>query len=84
LIDAVPAHTLGYAARRPRYAVLASERGAVMPSLEDALARYLQDTGQDALRGRTGRERRGSAFGAAADRRSTAADASTVRRRRQS
>src|SRR3954464_193589 len=37
LIEGVPTKSLGYAARRPRYAVLASERGAIMPTLEDAL-----------------------------------------------
>jgi dTDP-4-dehydrorhamnose reductase len=32
---------LGLAARRPRYSVLSSERAAMMPSLDDALDRYL-------------------------------------------
>jgi dTDP-4-dehydrorhamnose reductase len=31
----------GLAARRPSFSVLSSERGIVMPSLEDALARYV-------------------------------------------
>jgi dTDP-4-dehydrorhamnose reductase len=43
LIIRVPIHSLGLAAPRPRFAALASERGAVMPSLEDALARYIRD-----------------------------------------
>jgi dTDP-4-dehydrorhamnose reductase len=43
LVQPVPLHTLGHAARRPRYAVLASERGRIMPSLADALDRYLHD-----------------------------------------
>jgi len=71
LIDAVPTHTLGYSARRPRYSVLASERGSLLPTLEDALDRYLRDTVLVAARPR--RERRG-AFGGARDRRATAAD----------
>jgi dTDP-4-dehydrorhamnose reductase len=44
LIDGVPTLTLRYAARRPRYAALASERGAVMPHLDNALQRYMRDT----------------------------------------
>lgn len=55
MVDAVPTQMLGYAARRPRYAALGSERGPIMPSLDDALRRYLQDTtleGVDAERRR--------------------------------
>jgi dTDP-4-dehydrorhamnose reductase len=36
----VPAADLRYAARRPRYSALTSERAAIMPTLDDALARY--------------------------------------------
>ena len=36
----VPVDTLGLAARRPGYSALTSERAAIMPSLDDALARY--------------------------------------------
>jgi dTDP-4-dehydrorhamnose reductase len=43
LIEGVPTRTLGYLAPRPRYGVLASDRGAIMPTLEDALARYVRD-----------------------------------------
>ena len=43
LIQSVPTRSLGYAAPRPRYAVLASERGTIMPTLDDALQRYLRD-----------------------------------------
>jgi dTDP-4-dehydrorhamnose reductase len=50
LIDAVPTLALGYPARRPRYSVLASERGTVMPSLEDALGRYMHDSLTEATR----------------------------------
>jgi dTDP-4-dehydrorhamnose reductase len=42
-IEAHPSHGLGRPARRPRYSVLGSERGALMPSLEDALQRFMQD-----------------------------------------
>jgi dTDP-4-dehydrorhamnose reductase len=43
LVEAVPSHAFGHAARRPRYSTLGSERGLVMPPLEDALGRYLHD-----------------------------------------
>jgi dTDP-4-dehydrorhamnose reductase len=36
-----PGASLRQAARRPRYSALGSSRGVIMPSLEDALARYL-------------------------------------------
>jgi dTDP-4-dehydrorhamnose reductase len=39
-IKAVPASHLGYAAARPAYGVLGTERGQMMPSLGDALGRY--------------------------------------------
>ncbi|WP_280156060.1 SDR family oxidoreductase [Piscinibacter sp. XHJ-5] len=48
-IDAVRGETLGQVARRPRQAVLASERGQVMPPLDDALRRYVIDVGEDVL-----------------------------------
>ncbi|GAC1395595.1 MAG: hypothetical protein NVSMB65_14670 [Chloroflexota bacterium] len=34
---------LGYLAARPAYSVLGSERGALLPALDDALKRYLRD-----------------------------------------
>jgi dTDP-4-dehydrorhamnose reductase len=40
LVESVPAATLGWIAARPRYSALASERGWVMPQLDDAIARY--------------------------------------------
>ncbi|WP_291981151.1 sugar nucleotide-binding protein [Luteitalea sp.] len=43
LIEPVPSHAFGHAARRPRYSTLGSERGLLMPPLDDALARYLHD-----------------------------------------
>ncbi|HEX8819982.1 MAG TPA: family 1 glycosylhydrolase [Archangium sp.] len=38
-----PAYSLGRTARRPRYSVLGSERGGLMPTLEDALRRYVRE-----------------------------------------
>ncbi|MFL6212487.1 MAG: family 1 glycosylhydrolase [Blastocatellia bacterium] len=37
------ASALGFIAPRPRYSVMASERGDLMPSLEDALSRYCRE-----------------------------------------
>jgi len=51
LIDAVDTAAMGHAARRPAWSALGSERGAVMPALEDALARYFDDIEPDALPG---------------------------------
>ncbi|WP_119155513.1 family 1 glycosylhydrolase [Caldimonas tepidiphila] len=47
LVQGVPCATLGLPAPRPAYAVLGTERGRLMPSLEHAMARYLRevDTG---------------------------------------
>jgi dTDP-4-dehydrorhamnose reductase len=42
-IKACPAATFRFAAERPRYSVLSSSRGALMPSLEDALLRYCRE-----------------------------------------
>jgi dTDP-4-dehydrorhamnose reductase len=42
-IEARPGRMLRPKARRPRYSVLGSERGSLMPTLEDALLRYLED-----------------------------------------
>ncbi|MEO6380110.1 MAG: family 1 glycosylhydrolase, partial [Caulobacteraceae bacterium] len=44
VIDAAGAD-LGWTAARPAYSVLASTRGQVMPSLEDAVSRFVQATG---------------------------------------
>lgn len=38
-----PAASFGWAARRPRYSALASEHGALLPSVEDGLHRHLED-----------------------------------------
>ncbi|HUR44436.1 MAG TPA: dTDP-4-dehydrorhamnose reductase, partial [Candidatus Saccharimonadales bacterium] len=35
--------SLGYPARRPRYSVLSSSRGLIMPSFQDALSRYCEE-----------------------------------------
>jgi dTDP-4-dehydrorhamnose reductase len=43
LIQGLPAVSLGQIAKRPRFSALGSERGALMPSLEDGLCRYLGD-----------------------------------------
>jgi len=43
LVKAVPAKRLGYKARRPVNSVLSSERGILLPTLEDALRRYMID-----------------------------------------
>ena len=42
-LDRVPTAALGLAARRPLFSALASERGVLLPSLEDALARYVAE-----------------------------------------
>ena len=49
LIDAVHGHELGQVAPRPPRVVLGSERGTVMPTLDDALDRYLAERGADVL-----------------------------------
>jgi len=41
LVDPCIGRSLGQRAARPRYSVLDSERGSVMPSLADALGRYM-------------------------------------------
>ena len=41
LVVAQPSHELGLTAPRPRYSALGSERGTLMPPLDDALTRYL-------------------------------------------
>lgn len=44
LIQPAPGAALGQIAVRPRFSALGSERGLVMPSLQDGLLRYLADT----------------------------------------
>jgi dTDP-4-dehydrorhamnose reductase len=43
LVDPSPGIRLGQLARRPDYGALHSERGAILPALDDALSRYLKD-----------------------------------------
>jgi dTDP-4-dehydrorhamnose reductase len=47
LVKARPAADLGFIAPRPRYSALASERGWIMPSLDEALAEYLAAVERD-------------------------------------
>ncbi len=42
-VIARPMRDLGFAAPRPSYSVLGSERGVLLPSLDDAIARYLSN-----------------------------------------
>lgn len=42
-LEARPTQELGLAAARPSYSVLGSERGVLLPPLEDALSRYLHE-----------------------------------------
>lgn len=49
LIDAVPGIELGQVAPRPRRVELRSERGTIMPTLDDALTRYLVEREADVL-----------------------------------
>ena len=50
LVHGLPSVSLGQIAQRPRYSALGSSRGALMPSLQDGLVRYLDDC--DELGGR--------------------------------
>jgi dTDP-4-dehydrorhamnose reductase len=43
LIDAWPTKAFNYIAPRPAYSVLTSERGQLLPPLEDAIKRYVRD-----------------------------------------
>jgi dTDP-4-dehydrorhamnose reductase len=45
LIEACPTASLGLVAPRPAYSVLASERGNLLPTLDDALGRYVRECG---------------------------------------
>jgi dTDP-4-dehydrorhamnose reductase len=45
LVDARPHSELGFVAPRPANAALGSERGSLLPSLENALARYVAERG---------------------------------------
>jgi dTDP-4-dehydrorhamnose reductase len=43
LIEPVPLNALGYKAQRPFYSVLGSDRGAILPTLDNAIDRCLAD-----------------------------------------
>jgi hypothetical protein len=43
-VEGAPAAALEWAARRPNYCALGSERGAFLPTLEDAPGRYLRES----------------------------------------
>jgi dTDP-4-dehydrorhamnose reductase len=43
LVEACDSSALGLAAHRPRYSVLGTEHGLLLPTLEHAIARYLRD-----------------------------------------
>jgi dTDP-4-dehydrorhamnose reductase len=49
LVEPVPALALGQPAARPRQVTLGSERGLVMPRLDDALSRYFSEREPDLL-----------------------------------
>ena len=42
-VEALPRAQMGFAAPRPAFSVLTSERGAVLPDLDEAIDRYLRD-----------------------------------------
>lgn len=41
-LEAVPAHSCHFPATRPRYSAMSSERAILLPTLDDALGRYLE------------------------------------------
>jgi dTDP-4-dehydrorhamnose reductase len=43
LLDACPMSSFNLSARRPPFSVLCSERGTLLPSLDDALSRYMNE-----------------------------------------
>ncbi len=45
-IDASPSESLGLIARRPAYSALSSERGILLPSLEEGIESYFRDNEQ--------------------------------------
>ena len=47
-LEEVPMESCGYAARRPGFSALSSERGLMLPSLDDALKRYVEAVEQRA------------------------------------
>jgi len=57
-LRARPTRELGLAAPRPRYSALGSERGQLMPALDDALGRYLRHRALADAQGAPGGEER--------------------------
>ena len=47
LVQGVPAAEMGWVAPRPKYSVLGSSRGLVMPALEQAIAEYFEAAPED-------------------------------------
>jgi dTDP-4-dehydrorhamnose reductase len=43
-VEECATNDLGFAAKRPRYSVLGSERGRLLPTLDDAIARFAAAT----------------------------------------
>jgi dTDP-4-dehydrorhamnose reductase len=43
LITGRPERAFGHAATRPRYSAIASERGTLMPTMDDAISRYMSE-----------------------------------------
>jgi dTDP-4-dehydrorhamnose reductase len=48
-LDARASHELGYKATRPAYSALSSERGIILPTLDDALDRYMASRQETAM-----------------------------------
>jgi dTDP-4-dehydrorhamnose reductase len=46
-LEAKPAEACGFTAARPRYTAMHSERGVLLPALDNALARYLELRNQE-------------------------------------
>ncbi|MBA2446667.1 MAG: sugar nucleotide-binding protein [Chloroflexi bacterium] len=56
-VEARPTASLGLVARRPPYSALGSERGWILPSLDDALGRYLRECEVEWMGDRSGAAR---------------------------
>jgi dTDP-4-dehydrorhamnose reductase len=68
LIEERPSSSLNFAARRPAYSALASERGALLPALEHALSRYVAECDPALYKpSGAGERERGSALRSAAE-----------------
>jgi dTDP-4-dehydrorhamnose reductase len=47
LVEAQPHHLLNWKAARPKYSVLKSDKGVLLPSLDNALIRYFKENSRD-------------------------------------